>query len=254
MNTWSGLKIFLQSLRKRNLPPMTLLVEIGRCFLGNPYQANLLERQGKEKLIHSFDAFDCLTFVETVLSLNAAIKSGVLTRDGFREKLKLIRYRNGFINGYASRLHYTLEWIADNEKKKILRNITCGLPGAVKFKKEINFISTHGKLYPQLADLRTHEAITATEKNLSRQKHLYIPKKDVSAAFRHIGSGDIVAFTAQADGLYIAHIGFAIREKGELHLLHASSKEGAVVISEKTIVSYLKQNKIFSGIIVVRLA
>jgi hypothetical protein len=37
-----------------------------------------------------------------------------------------------------------------------------------------------------------------------------------------------------------------------LRLLHASSKEGAVAISEKTLTAYLKSNKNFTGIIAAR--
>jgi len=32
--------------------------------------------------------------------------------------LKLIRYRQGKINGYSSRLHYFTDWLRDNEQKK----------------------------------------------------------------------------------------------------------------------------------------
>jgi hypothetical protein len=37
-----------------------------------------------------------------------------------------------------------------------------------------------------------------------------------------------------------------------LHLLHASGKEGGVVISKKTLAAYLKSNKKFTGIIIAR--
>jgi hypothetical protein len=54
------------------------------------------------------------------------------------------------------------------------------------------------------------------------------------------------------EGLDVAHVGFAVWQEKNLHLLHASRKEGAVVISKKTLVAYLKSNKIFTGIIVAR--
>jgi len=53
--------------------------------------------------------------------------------------------------------------------------------------------------------------------------------------------------------LDVAHVGFAILQGKNLHLLHASSKEGGVVISKKTLASYLKANKKFTGIIVARI-
>jgi hypothetical protein len=253
MSTWPSLKKYLQNIKNCNLPSTTQLVEIGRYFLGKPYQSNLLEHKGNEKLICSLDKFDCFTFVETILALNCTNNRCALTRDTFLGKLKIIRYRNGIIDGYASRLHYTLDWLADNEKKKILHNITSGLPRAKKFKKEINFMSNNRKLYPPLTDLQTYETITLLEKNISRKKHFYIPEKDVSAALTQIDSGDIVAFTAQAEGLDIAHIGFATRVNNDLRLLHASQKEGGVIISAVSLREYLVQNNKFNGIIVARI-
>jgi hypothetical protein len=50
----------------------------------------------------------------------------------------------------------------------------------------------------------------------------------------------------------VAHVGFAIWQGNNLHLLHASSKESGVVISKKTLVAYLKSNKKFTGITIAR--
>jgi hypothetical protein len=244
---------FRKQFADSRLPLDELICEIGKCFLDVPYQTATLESGHQEKLIVNFVQFDCFTFVETVLALAKCVESGNVTLKDFRKHLQLIRYRQGSVDGYASRLHYTLEWLDDNEKKKILHNITSGLPQATKFKKEINFMSNNRKLYPPLADLQTCETITLIEKNLSRKKHFYISKKDVSAALKQIGSGDIVAFTAQAKGLDIAHIGFAIRVNNGLKLLHASQKEGGVFVSAVSLKEYLVQNKKFTGIIVARI-
>ena len=54
------------------------------------------------------------------------------------------------------------------------------------------------------------------------------------------------------EGLDVVHAGFAIWEGKDLHLLHASSKEGGVVVSKKTLAAYLKSNKKVNGIIVAR--
>jgi N-acetylmuramoyl-L-alanine amidase-like len=252
MQNWRSLKIFLQNLRKRNLQQGERLVQIGLHFLNKPYEANPLEDRNREKLICSLDQFDCLTFVETVLALNAVTKSGILTKDKFLEKLKLIRYRAGIIDGYASRLHYTLEWLADNERKKILRNITSQLPAALPFKKEINFMSAHRSLYQHLADPQTFYEIVAIEKRISRKKYFYLQKEKFSLASSQIQDGDIIAFSAVAEGLDIAHIGFAFYKKGKLKLLHASQKEGKVVLSTGPLERYLIQNKKVAGIVVAR--
>jgi hypothetical protein len=79
-----------------------------------------------------------------------------------------------------------------------------------------------------------------------------IGKDNVNQQKTRIKNGDIIAFTTKDEGLDVAHVGFAIWQGKNLHLLHASSKESAVVISKKTLASYLKSNKKFTGIIVAR--
>jgi hypothetical protein len=74
----------------------------------------------------------------------------------------------------------------------------------------------------------------------------------VSRQKTRIKNGDVIAFATKDEGLDVAHVGFAIWQAKNLHLLHASSKKGGVVISATTIVAYLKSNKNFTGIIVAR--
>jgi hypothetical protein len=90
------------------------------------------------------------------------------------------------------------------------------------------------------------------EKNLSRKVFYFIDGDKVSRQKTKINNGDVIAFTTKDEGLDVAHVGFAIWQGKNLHLLHASSKEGGVVISKKTLVAYLKSNKKFAGIIIAR--
>jgi hypothetical protein len=90
------------------------------------------------------------------------------------------------------------------------------------------------------------------EKNLSRKVFHMISKDNVTRKKTEINNGDVIAFTTKDEGLDVAHTGFAIWQGKNLHLLHASRKEGAVVISKKTLVTYLKSNKNFTGIIIAR--
>ena len=90
---------------------------------------------GKEKLIVNVSGFDCTTFVETVLALAKCAAAGKLSRSEFRKNLKLIRYRQGKIDGYSSRLHYFTDWLSDNEKKKILKTFLVSLMQKCSAKK-----------------------------------------------------------------------------------------------------------------------
>ena len=226
-----------------------LIVEIGRLFINKPYKAGTLEDHRKERLIINLSAFDCTTFVETVLALARCVASRKISRNEFRQHLKSIRYRQGKINGYSSRLHYFTDWLKDNEKMKFMTDISRNLGGKPQ-RKKINFMTAHLELYPALENKTQFAQMLSVEKNLSRRVFHIIDKNKVNAQKGQIKNGDIIAFAANQEGLDVAHVGFAIWEGKSLHLLHASKNEGWVVISKKTVFHYLKSNKNFNGIIV----
>ena len=68
-----------------------------------------------------------------------------------------------------------------------------------------------------------------------------------------IEDGDIIAVTSNVEGLDVQHVGLAARVKNRIHLLHASSSEGKVVLSKKTLYRYLMQSRTRSGIMVARI-
>ncbi len=108
--------------------------------------------------------------------------------------------------------------------------------------------------YPALKNEFEFQKMRLVEKNLSRKVFHMISKDKVSREKTKINNGDVIAFTTKDEGLDVAHIGFAIWQGKNLHLLHASRKEGAVVISKNTLVAYLKSNKNFTGIIIARVS
>lgn len=228
-----------------------LIVEIGRLFINHPYKAGTLEGLDKEKLIVNVSAFDCITFVETVLALARCAVAGKFSNHEFRKNLKSIRYRDGKINGYSSRLHYFTDWLSDNVRRKIVTDMSQKM-GGEPLRKRIDFMTAHRKLYPALGEEKQLANMATVEKNLSR-KVFYIISSDRLSGHKHkIQNGDIIAFATNQEGLDVAHIGFAIRQGKSLRLLHASKKEGAVVISRSTLQAYLKSNKTFIGIIIAR--
>lgn len=79
------------------------MLRIGKSYLGTRYVANTLDRNEVEQLVINTKEVDCLTFVEYTLA--QALGSS------FADNLQRIRYRDGIINGYPSRLHYTSDWI-----------------------------------------------------------------------------------------------------------------------------------------------
>jgi len=246
------LAYFRQRFGGSNLPTGDLACAIGNCFLGAPYKLDTLEAGGKEKLIVNFAQFDCFTFVETVLALTGCAQTCKVSKSEFRRVLQLIRYRQGIIDGYSSRLHYFTDWLRDNQQKKILYDISRKL-GAVNQQKKINYMTTHRKDFKALQNENEFNKMQRTENNISRRKFFIIPKNRVNRHKGKIKTGDILAFTADKEGLDVAHTGFALWQGRKLHLLHASSKEGAVIVSKKTLVAYLQSSKNFTGIIIARL-
>lgn len=228
-----------------------LITKIGLLFINKPYKAGTLEKSGKENLIVNVSSFDCTTFVETVLALAQCVAAGNISKHEFRKNLKSIRYRHGKIDGYSSRLHYFTDWLRDNEKKGILTDVSSSLGGKPQQKK-INFMTVHRELYPALQNKAQLARMASIEKILYSKTFSVIEKDKVTTQRSKIYNGDIVAFTTNQEGLDVAHVGFAFWQGKSLRLLHASSKEGAVAISKKNLVAYLKSNKKFTGIIVAR--
>ena len=96
------------------------------------------------------------------------------------------------------------------------------------------------------------ERIKGVEKDLNKIPMTYIPKNKIASAAGKIKTGDIICFVSAVDGLDIAHVGIAIVTDGKAGFVHASQKEGKVVIDSKTIEEYVKPRSNLSGIKVVR--
>jgi hypothetical protein len=244
----------ITTLKKEYTPKTTFgetMVFVGKTFLGTPYAAKTLEIGSKESLVINFQGLDCTTFVENVLVLSLMLKNDKDDFDTYTAYLEKIRYKNGKLDGYASRLHYFSEWITNNEQKGILKNIT-GDIGGIEIEKDINFMSTHRKLYPFLKDDKNFEGIQQSEINISQSSVCFLTKDQIKENEASMMSGDIIALTTSIKGLDITHTGIAIREEdGRIHLLHASSR-GQVEISTLPLVDYLKKIKNNTGIIVNR--
>ncbi|HOW56463.1 MAG TPA: DUF1460 domain-containing protein [Smithellaceae bacterium] len=241
----------LQELKDAGLNTGELIVRIGANFLKTPYLAETSNSKSPEKLTVNFSHFDCFTFMETTLALAQSTKEGDFSWKGFTERLRFIRYRQGIIDGYSSRLHYFIDWLRDGEKKGILRDLSRKF-GGVPLQKKISYMTTHRTDYSNLQDQSEFKKIAAIEAGLSKKTLHIIPAGRVNLYEGKITDGDIIAFATKVEGLDVGHVGFALWKKEKLHLLHASRKTGSVVISAKNLEKYLNENKKFTGIIIAR--
>ncbi|MGB5428358.1 N-acetylmuramoyl-L-alanine amidase-like domain-containing protein [Eudoraea sp.] len=239
----------IQNLKQSDFGDTMILV--GQTFLGTPYVAKTLEIGESESLVINLQGMDCTTYVENVLAFSTLLMKDKMNFDSFSSTLEYIRYKDGKLDGYASRLHYFSEWIVNNEQKKLLEDVTAEI-GGLEIKKDINFMSTHRDLYPFLEDEENFKKIKASENYLNNQSICILPQDQIEANENQIINGDIIALTTSITGLDITHTGIAIREKdGRIHLLHASSS-GKVEVSELPLVDYLKKIKKNTGIMVAR--
>lgn len=230
------------------------LLFFAKSFIGTPYKGGTLDTGENETLIVRTDSLDCTTYVETVLALYLSSFKDNPGYDDFSESLRYIRYRGGVIDGYASRLHYFSDWASDNEKKGILREVTQEGEHDVRI-CSLNYMTTHSNLYRQLKDNDSLVSeISKVEKSWIDYKMPYIPKNVLNSSKDDspVEDGDILALTTNVSGLDVLHLGFALWIDGRLHLLHASSLHGKVIIDTSTIFNYLKNRNKHTGIRVLR--
>lgn len=228
-----------------------LMLTIGKYFLGFPYVSNTLETESGEKLVINLRGFDCFTFVENVVVLATLIKEGIYTFDAYAALLERSRYRNGILDGYSSRLHYFSDWLADNEKKGIIKDVSREM-GGKRVLKRINYMTAHPDNYPALNNSMHYRKMIAIERNISERPFYCIPKAELKQFENTIQDGDIIAMTASFEGLDVAHVGIAVFSGGGIHLIHASEVEKKVVISDTALYQYLSGRKTITGIMVGR--
>ncbi|MCD7901584.1 MAG: DUF1460 domain-containing protein [Bacteroides sp.] len=224
-------------------------------MLDTPYEANTLEVTDEEELIIYGDGMDCMTFVEFTLAMSLCPEQGnEMQESDFAANLQKIRYRDGVIDGYTSRLHYTTDWIEDNVKKGTIEDITAK-ESPVSTTVNVSFMSNNPDKYTHLKDSRANiEKMAAIERRLSGNRVSYLPKENLPLeGLPWIKNGDIIAITTNAPGLDISHMGIAIYLKGNLHLLHASSKAGKVTVEKLTLTRQLARDKTATGIRVLRM-
>ena len=230
-------------------------LHFAKKMLGVPYVAGTLDGNEEEQLVVLVDSLDCTTFVETVLAFCIADKRGERDYEGFKKALTQIRYRDGILNGYTSRLHYFSDWICNNEQMGFVKECTsetaCSLP------KELwlDFMTTHVDSYlPMKKNPELVKEMASHEKNWQGTVVSYIPKEKLNLPPEglKIKDGDVLALVTNIKGLDVVHVGFAFWKDNQLHLLHASSSAKKVIEDPKTQYESSKNTKAHIGVRAIR--
>lgn len=234
-------------------PVNDVIAEIGKSFLGLNYEAHTLETEGKEQLVIHLTGLDCTTFLENALVFARCIKSGKTSFEDYQNELTKVRYREGKLDGYPSRLHYFSDWIFDNNSKGVVKDVTKEI-GGKPYVKKVNFMTKNRKEYKQISTNEEYfNAIKTAESKINSREYYYIPKEDVKNVENKIQNGYLVAITSGLDGMDIAHVGIAVKlDDGRIHFMHAPIVGSKVQITDKPLADYLMKNKKQTGIMVLQ--
>lgn len=245
-------KIIQELYSCKEMPANELMIKAALLRLETPYFANTLERDGSEELYVNIDKTDCILFVESCLALVQSVKSGDTTYAGFCKNIQNLRYRDGVINGYPSRLHYTSEWLLQAQKNGLIKEIS-GDIAATALNQKFSFMTENYGRYKHLKDNPENiNKIKSAEEYLNSHEYFYIPKDKIDEYASKIKNGDILGFCTSVNGLDLSHVGIAYWENGRLTFIHASMKAMKVIIEPKTLSEYACSGKSTIGIRVAR--
>lgn len=239
---------------KEALPFDSVIMHTARFFIGTPYVGGTLEIE-PEGLAVNLRELDCFTFVETVISLSRMFASGDKSWERFCDELRTLRYRNGRVRAYLDRLHYTSDWMFENERRGAVRLLDAESAGARPYRFDLSFMSTHTGSYKQLgADSAQIRKLQRIERSISRRKsYAYIPEAEIDSLSPRLKDGDVVGFLTTVKGLDISHVGIVSRAAdGSLAFIHASQTAAKVILNPETIYQYVAQRKSCNGVILVR--
>lgn len=156
-----------------------------------------------EAFTAALDAFDCVTFCETVMALARSADAAE-----FLNRLRLIRYSSGRVT-WEARRHYLSRWLADNaaEGRLALLRHPAGKAPRVWTRR----LAVVAGLPPETAGVCGW------------------PKRAL-ATFRHVvRDGDVAGFISTRRGLDYFHVGVLLVEAGGPVLVHAARSAGGVV-------------------------
>lgn len=236
--------------------PNQLVAFYAQQLIDCPYVAHTLEGE-TEMLTINIDQLDCTTFVETLYALTRTTLEGRISWRDYARNLEDLRYRNGKIGDYSSRLHYISEWIVNNRGRGNLEEVTPSIPSVSYMVKTINFMTSHKDSYTSLkndsamvAKIR-HFEVGYRNHRMPYIKAQNLVRKDVKAALK---SGDFVGLVTKIDGLDISHLGIVYKdEKGEVYLLDASMSGGKVQLEKENMADMLRHSKTNIGLRVFRI-
>lgn len=246
---------------------------LNQLFFNRPYIFNAL---GEGELaefddypLYRTDAFDCETYVDTVMALAFATNL-----ENFKDIILKIRYKNGHVS-FTDRNHFTcLDWNKNNQSQLFTKDITNSIKN-----KNGDYIAEQAKAiidkpnwYNNLPITRVRlQGLNDNEKNKKLEdlhakskefaKELstiaYIPLDKIFSQddetnieiIKQIPNGAIVEIVRPNWDLYkiigtnmnVSHLGFVIWENNYPYFIHATSDK--LMVMKTSLIDYLKNAK-----------
>ncbi len=230
----------------------------GRVFVGTPYKGYTLEIHDKiEAPSVNLHGLDCWTFFEVALAFARMVEEPEenWTPQTMLKYIEKDRYWGGRCTGsYLSRLHYLEDWLHDNHKRGLVKDLTRSLGGRGVRNSAIE-MTTNWKSYRYMAASPALRAgIAKLEERLRDDPLVMIPKSQVPSIEDQIQNGDIIGIVSKdGDACGTSHVGVAIRKGKVLHFMHASSPRNAgKVVIDSRLSEYLNRYPKHEGILVAR--
>ena len=267
--TVSKLYHSLENFQKFDMPSRLDL--LSTQFLGQVYLLGALgEGSGalfNQEPLYRMDAFDCETYVDTVLALALAPNE-----KGFKQCIRQIRYKEGKV-GFITRNHFTsLDWNLNNQQQGFIKDITplfkdknnksvvkiaTALINKPSWYQHLSLDTIHLTTPDKKEQAKKLALLKARGQNLAKTQ-ASIPYIPLTALFDSKGKAnhylltqipnaaiiEIVRpnwdLTAQTGThLNVSHLGFAFWKKDILYFRQASSQYGYVV--EVPLTDYLRK-------------
>lgn len=222
---------------------------------GTPYVAHTLEGD-TEMLTINIDQLDCTTFVETLYALVRTTLSGSTSWRDYASNLENIRYRDGKMGDYSTRLHYMSDWIVNNGSRGNIVDVTSSIACHGDKIVTLNYMTTHRSSYTSLKEDSIFNKIKNIEKGYYNHHFPYIKKSDLNseAVKKEVKRGDFVGLVTSMKGLDLSHLGIIeLDSKGNPVLLDASSKGGKVMLEKVDLKTQLAPRQSCEGVRVFRM-
>jgi hypothetical protein len=243
----------------KSLPIGERTAAVGQAMVGTPYKSFTLEIDNRvESPSVNLNGQDCWTFFENSLAFARMLDEPAdnWSPETMLRNIELDRYRGGECTGeYLSRLHYLEDWLYDNNRRGLVRDLTRSL-GGVSMPHAAREMTVGWRHYRYLSANKALLApLAQMEADVSSRPLIMIPKSRVVKVEGKLQSGDIIGIISRDGRLYsTSHVGLALRTSdGVLHFMHASAPHnyGKVVVDSR-LSEYLNRFRTDAGILVAR--